>query len=163
MIPAWLTIARAFKGTKEAPGSVDNTLILNWAREAGGWEATYYKHDSIPWCGLFIAICMKRAAQPVALDYLAAKNWAVWGQKLEKPVPGAVMVFERPGGGHVAFYEGEDATTYLITGGNQGDMVCTERIQKNRCVAMRWPANVPIEGEQVFVDARGVAISGNEA
>lgn len=162
-IPSWLAVARQFKGTKEAPGSVDNPLILGWAKEIGGWESNFYKHDSIAWCGLFVAICMKRGGQEIAKDYLGARNWAVWGKPVLKPVLGAVMVFQRPGGGHVGFYEGEDATTYMVTGGNQGDSVSTTRIAKNRCVAMRWPADLEVTGEQVFVDARGIEVSRDEA
>lgn len=162
-IPSWLAVARSFKGTKEGLGAVENPLILSWAKEIGGWEAAFYTHDSIAWCGLFVGICMKRGGEPVAPDYLGAKNWATWGQPLSQPVLGAVMVFERPGGGHVAFYEGEDATTYLITGGNQSDSVCTERIAKDRCVAMRWPSDITPYGAPVMIDAEGTAISENEA
>jgi hypothetical protein len=42
----------------------------------------------------------------------------------------AVLVFERPGGGHVGYYFGEDATAYHVLGGNQGDAVTIARIAR---------------------------------
>lgn len=163
MTPPWLAIAQLFKVTKEVPGAVDNPLILGWAKEIGGWEASFYVHDSLPWCGLFVAICCKRANIPVAMNFLGAKNWATWGQALDKSVPGAVMVFERLGGGHVAFYAGEDADSYHTLGGNQSDSVCITRMPKSRCIAIRWPASVTPYGEPVQLTASGQALSTNEA
>jgi hypothetical protein len=71
-------------------------------------------------------------------------------------------VFQRPGGGHVGFYVGEDATIYTVLGGNQGNDVTSARIAKGRCVARRWPAGQPLTGKPVML-ATAAAVCTNEA
>lgn len=73
------------------------------------------------------------------------------------------MVFDRAGGGHVAFYVGEDATHYHVLGGNQSDSVNVMRIAKDRCIARRWPRGVAVTGRPVWLDAKGAPVSTNEA
>jgi hypothetical protein len=73
------------------------------------------------------------------------------------------MVFERPGGGHVGFYVGEDAAAYHVLGGNQGDSVTIARIEKQRCIARRWPEGQPVIGKPVMLSSGGRPISRNEA
>lgn len=160
--PAWLIQAQQLLGTKEVAGAGDNPTILGWAQELGGWVASFYQHDEIPWCGLFVGICMKRVLLPLPANALGAKNWADWGQPLTEPCVGAVMVFQRPGGGHVAFYCGEDDTAYHVLGGNQSDSVDITRVAKDRCIAMRWPAEVMPYGEPVLLTSSGQPVSTNE-
>lgn len=88
-----------------------------------------------------------------------------WGQALrpERLAPGAVLVFGRPGGGHVGFYLGEDAADYVVLGGNQGDAVSIARLAKARCIARRWPSGEPVIGRPRIVRKAGVKTSSNEA
>ena len=73
------------------------------------------------------------------------------------------MVFTRPQGGHVAFYVGEDAQTFHTLGGNQSDAVSITRIDKARCVGMRWPAGKTLPtGGPVMLAADGTAVSKDE-
>lgn len=157
--PAWLTQARSLMGIKEGAGTQDNPEIIGWAKELGGWIASYYTHDSIPWCGLFVGICMKRSNLPLPANALGALQWSTWGQHLTSPVPGAVLCFTRPGGGHVSFYVGEDEECYHILGGNQSDSVDITREPKARCVAMRWPEGVEVVGAPVVLSPSGVPVS----
>jgi hypothetical protein len=62
-----------------------------------------------------------------------------------------VLVFERPGGGHVGFYAGESGASYRVLGGNQGDAVSHAWIAKARCIAVRWPPGVPAPAKPVKV------------
>ena len=66
-----------------------------------------------------------------------------------------MLVFTRPGGGHVGFYVGEDAAAYHILGGNQGDAVTIVRIVKSRYIARRWPEGRPVIGKPVPIAATG--------
>jgi uncharacterized protein (TIGR02594 family) len=93
-----------------------------------------------------------------------ASSWATWGSPIQadRLAPGAILVFERPGGGHVGFYVGEDATTYSVLGGNQGDKVSIARVAKSRCVARRWPKGVAVIGKPIVLASAG-AVSTNEA
>lgn len=165
--PAWLAAARAKLGTREAAGPANNPTILGWAKRLGGKiVGMAYNADSVPWCGLFVATCVKEAGIEPPPIAVRAKSWATWGARLrpERLAPGAVLVFEREGGGHVGFYVGEDATAYHVLGGNQGDAVSITRIAKNRLFASRWPRGVDVIGGPVQMAARaGVPLSRNEA
>ncbi|RDE05436.1 TIGR02594 family protein [Sphingomonas aracearum] len=164
--PAWLTAARAKLGTREAPGVANSPTIMGWAKRLGVKVlGIVYNADSVPWCGLFVATCMAEdgiTPPPIAVR---AKAWATWGAPLTSAqlAPGAVLVFERSGGGHVGFYVGETATAYQVLGGNQGDRVCLAWIDKARCVARRWPSGRPLIGRPVKLASNGEPTSRNEA
>lgn len=160
--PKILIEALKLYGTKEQPGTGDNPEILSWAKETGLFRI--YSNDSIPWCGLFMAVVAKRAGKDIPKDPLWALNWAKFGTKVDLPMLGDVIVFKRPSGGHVAIYVGEDATTWHVLGGNQSDAVTITRIAKTRAVAYRRPVyNVQPENVRVIkLDASG-PVSSNEA
>lgn len=124
-----------------------------------------YNADSVPWCGVFVGACLDEVGIVSPLFAVRAKSWATWGVNLrpERLAPGAVLVFERPGGGHVGFYVGEDWEAYHVLGGNQGDSVTVARIEKARCVARRWPAGQAVIGKPVRMAAGGRPVSQNEA
>jgi hypothetical protein len=71
-----------------------------------------------------------------------ARNWLLFGQET-KPVPGAVLIFERGSGGHVGFAVGQDDTHFFVLGGNQSDAVTIARVAKSRLLGARWPATYP--------------------
>ena len=164
--PAWLRAARRKLGTREAAGPANNPTILAWAKRLGTKVlGIVYNADDTPWCGVFAAACL----QEVDLDppplAVRARNWADWGANLrtDRLAPGAVLVFEREGGGHVGFYVGEDRDAYHVLGGNQGDAVTVARIARTRLVASRWPRGVPIIGGPVRLTAKpGAKLSRDE-
>lgn len=158
----WLKIAAAHLGTRETPGPGNNPKIIGWAKRIGGWIASFYKQDSIPWCGLFVGYVMVQAGFKVGQDALSALSWAKFGQALKIPTPGAILVFKRPGGGHVGFYVSEDRTTFHVLGGNQSDAVTLTRISKDRLVAVRWPPGVPLPKTGRVTKVFTGAISVNE-
>jgi uncharacterized protein (TIGR02594 family) len=165
--PAWLRAARAKLGTREAPGVANSPTIMGWAKKLGTKVlGMAYDADSVPWCGVFVAACLAEDGIPAAPIAVRAKAWADWGKNLraDRLAPGAVLVFERPGGGHVGFYVGEDASAYHVLGGNQGDRVSVMRLEKSRCVARRWPAGRPVLGGPAAMKAiAGLPVSRNEA
>lgn len=128
--PKMLVEALKLYGTLEFAGAPNNPVIIGWAKEVGLGAA--YSGDSIPWCGLFIAVVAKRAAKQVVVDPLWADNWRKFGSPVAEPMLGDVLVFKRPGGNHVAIYCAEDSTAYHVIGGNQGDKVSITRIAKTR-------------------------------
>lgn len=141
--PDWMTIAESYLGTKEAPGRANNPVILEWAKDMGGWVADFYTKDETPWCGLFAGHCLATGGYKIPKNPLGARDYAKIGTKLTEPAYGAIMVFSREGGGHVGFYVSEDATDFHILGGNQKDMVNVTAIAKNRLLDMRWPDGAP--------------------
>ncbi|WP_230769545.1 TIGR02594 family protein [Sphingomonas sp. Leaf4] len=166
-IPAWLAAARKKLGTKEAPGAANSPTIMGWAKRLGTKVlGMVYNADNVPWCGVFVAACMQDAGLPSAPIAVRASAWATYGQRLrfERLSPGAILVFQRPGGGHVGFYVGEDATAFHVLGGNQSDAVTIARIAKDRCIAARWPTGEPVIGGPVQMTARaGQPLSRDEA
>lgn len=164
--PAWLLAARAKLGTREAPGAANNPTIMGWAKRLGTKVlGIAYNADSVPWCGVFVAACLAEDNIPAAPIAVRAKAWATWGLNIrpERIAPGAVLVFERPGGGHVGFYVGHDQTHYHVLGGNQDDRVSIMRIEKSRCIARRWPTGrAVIGGPRAMTATAGIPLSRNE-
>lgn len=152
-------------GTWEYAKEEDNPKIVGWADEVGSWEKTIYTKDSIPWCGLFVAVICKRAKKKVVKNYLRALSWASFGKDIptDEAGLGDVLTFTRKGGGHVGFYIAEDDTAYHVLGGNQGDQVNIKRIAKSRVYSVNRPKynNTPKSVKKYFMDAKGV-LSDNE-
>lgn len=163
--PSYLTIAKSLIGTREVPGVPNSPTIMGWAARLGaGVLGAAYNADSVPWCGLFAAWCVKQAGIAPPPIALRAKAWATWGTALamDQLAPGAVLVFERNGGGHVGFYVAEDAAYFHVLGGNQSDAVNVMSIGKSRCIARRWPIGIARTGtRQILVEA--APVSTNEA
>lgn len=159
-----LMVAEGLKtlGTVETPGAGNNPVLLGWASEVG-LKATYTA-DEIPWCGLWVAVIAQRASKPVVASPLWALSWATFGQDGGQPELGDILTFQRPGGGHVALYIGEDASAYHVLGGNQSDKVCFARIEKKRLYRCRQPAYTvkPASARPYILGASG-ALSRNEA
>ncbi|MBD8554901.1 TIGR02594 family protein [Rhizobium sp. CFBP 8762] len=164
--PVWMREAMRFAGLAEISGEKSNPTIMGWAKRLGGWVAGFYTNDDIPWCGLAMAhwIGVTLPKEPLPSNVLSALAWVKFGEFIYEPSLGAIMVFVRPGGGHVGLYQGEDATHYHILGGNQQNAVNVTRIAKDRCIAKRWPKTAPLPpAGPVKVSASGVKISRNEA
>lgn len=163
MEPIWMPTARKLIGTTEKPGTDDNPVIIKWADSLSDWVDDFYTDDSIPWCGLFVAHVMNVHKFKVPANPLGALKWSDWGQKLDKPSPGAIMTFTRKGGGHVGFYVSEDKDTYHILGGNQSDMVTITKIAKDRLDAIRWPPGEKLPKTGPVIAVLNGTISKNEA
>lgn len=160
--PSWMAVARKYLGTAEIVGPKHNPLIIGWAKKLGGWFASFYTKDEIPWCGLFVANCMKESGYPVQGDALSALGWKDYGTKIGTSV-GAIMIFHRDGGGHVGFYVSEDANNYHILGGNQRNSVNIAPIEKSRLVDVRWPPGAPPPKTSRVFAKLSAPISRNEA
>lgn len=137
-----LTTALKYYGLKEGAGSADNPTIMKWAHDFG---ITWYDHDSIAWCSLYMGEVAKETGftPPDKNVLLAAVSWATWGNSVGSPKLGNVLVFNRPGGHHVGLYVGEDETAFHVLGGNTGDAVSFARLLKTRLMAARRPTYSP--------------------
>lgn len=157
--PNWLKIARSYDGLKEIPGPRHNQTIIRWLGKLSAW----WRDDETPWCGVFVAHCMQESNLPYPKFYMRAKVWADYGSLLRRDrlAPGAILVFDRAGGGHVGFYVGEDAGHYFVLGGNQANAVNVMKLGKSRLVASRWPKDEPVIGKPVYLN--GGSVSTNEA
>lgn len=161
------TISEALKllGTREKIGAENNPVIMGWADEIGQAAIGYkYTADSVPWCGLFAAVVVHRAGKTLPAGPLYALNWSKFGSPVMRPGLGDILTFQRPGGGHVGFYIGEDVDSFCVLGGNQGDAVSFTWIAKDRCHASRRPLyNVQPASVKPYQLIRAGALSQNEA
>lgn len=156
--------ALALYGTRETAGPGNTPAIMDWAREIGPGIAKIYTADSVPWCGLFAAIVAKRAGKSLPESPLWARAWASWGTRSPVAMLGDILVFVRPGGGHVGLYVAETSSEYAVLGGNQGDAVSIVLIAKSRCIAVRrhYQIAAPANVRPIKIKASG-ALSTNEA
>lgn len=147
--------ALRYYGTTEDLSSNNNATILQWANTIGGNVADVYKADSVPWCGLYMAIVAKNAGKHVVDEPLWALNWGNFGTLATTPMLGDVLVFTRltPEGnhaGHVGIYVGENENNYFVLGGNQSDKVCITSMPKSRLYVCRRP-NYHIQPNSVSI------------
>jgi uncharacterized protein (TIGR02594 family) len=165
--PPWIKEAIRLLGTDETPGQRNNPTIMQWAKDLDQW----YPDDSTPWCGLFVAHCMRVGApkDPQDFNRLGAREWIKFGYKLDKAEPGCIGVFwrGRPDGwqGHVGFIMGEDKGAWHVLGGNQSDSVNVIRVSKRRSLGYVWPKTVasPVPRTAPMASVTTGALSHNEA
>jgi len=159
----WLAEAERLRGLREAPGAANNPTIMDWAADLG----IPFADDETPWCGLFVAHCMRTGLPetPLPNNPLGARSWLRFGVAC-KPQFGAPLIFWRgqPAGwtGHVGFYWAEDETCFHVLGGNQGNAVTVTRIERRRLLGARWPHEVRESGIVRRASAGGQLISINE-
>jgi uncharacterized protein (TIGR02594 family) len=170
-IAPWLSVMRALTGTREIPGAPSNPVILGWRDfvidrfPITKPNMSWYRNDDTPWCGLAVAYAVAKVGIAPPDAPLAAINWNPWGVALGEGALGAVLVFSRPGGNHVALYEGEDKTHFHIRGGNQSNAVTVTWIEKNRLrtSGIRWPTGYPLPDSGPVAKHAVGAVSKNEA
>lgn len=166
-------VREAFKlyGLKEIVGPKHAPEIIEMADALGGVIDSFYTSDEIPWCGLAVSYWIKKAGFTPPKDYsqVRARDFAKWGNPVDKPSFGDIMVFWRGSvtgsDGHVGLYICEDADAYYIIGGNQGNEVNISRLSKRRFLAARrcpWKIAQPAGVKPVFLSLGG-EISENEA
>ena len=140
--PPWITEAKSALGRNEAR---DRTWLMDWLKRDGRSLGDPGKN---PWCGDFVETCIRMGLPDEPLlgalgtNPYRARNWLWFGQET-KPVPGAVLIFERGSSGHVGFAVGQDDTNFFVLGGNQSDAVTIARVAKSRLLGARWPATFP--------------------
>lgn len=167
--PTWLTTARRYDGMAEIPGSDSNPMILSMARAIGA--PAWYHNDDQPWCAVFQNAVLLESHLPIAtgsrgdyFDRLRALTFLQYGQGLVRPALGAIGVFSRPEGAHVAMYLGEFRDLFCVYGGNQGNKVCATWMRSSRLRGWRWPPNLSLPKlEPILLSHDGQSVSANEA
>lgn len=129
----WMAIAAKELGTHERKGG-ENPRIIEYhsATSLGA------KEDEVPWCSSF-ANWVFFKAQLARTHSAAAISWLKYGKE-SKPVFGAIAVYSRTGGNHVAFLLERTAAGDLVLGGNQSDAVTVTLHGTASLKGYRWPA-----------------------
>lgn len=139
--PKWLTIARGEIGVTEIEGPKSNSRIVEYAKVAIGVEAP----DSEAWCAKFVGWVFAKDGldETTGTRKANARSYLDWGEKLDKPALGCVVVFWRVSPkswqGHVGFYIRSDSTHVWVLGGNQGNKVSIAKYPKSQVLGYRWP------------------------
>ena len=135
----WMVEAKKVMGLHETR---DRAALAKWLKSDG---KTLGDPSKLPWCGDFVDTAIELALpdepRPGKLgeNPYWALNWLLFG-KACNPAYGAVVAFERPGGGHVGFLVGQDEKRFYVLGGNQGDTVSVTPIDRGRARGYRWPS-----------------------
>nr|DAY41076.1 MAG TPA: Tail associated lysozyme [Caudoviricetes sp.] len=133
----WIAEARKHIGLKEIVGPQHNKTIQSWLKELG----SAWTDDETPWCGTFVAHCLKTAGRRIPQYWARAKAYTEAGKQIARPAYGSIVVFTRDGGGHVGFVIGRDAAgNLMVLGGNQSNMVNVKPFSLARVVGYFWPS-----------------------
>ena len=153
--PNWLMIARSYIGLAEIPGKEHSPTIAGWLTGLKAW----WRDDETPWCGVFVAECMRASAIELPKHWYRAKGWLDWGVPIAVPIVGCVVVYERKGGGHVGIVVGKDQRGNLMTlGGNQGNKVSIMPFALERAIGFRFPQeSLPVLAALPVVNSDGAA------
>lgn len=133
----WLPLAAAELGVKEIMGIKHNPRILKY-HEHTTMKAT---EDEVAWCSAFACYVIESHGMKSTRS-AAARSWLNWGEKLDKPYKGCIVVFKRgrkKWQGHVGFYISENETTIKVLGGNQGNAVSVKSYPKDALLGFRGP------------------------
>ena len=148
--PTWLTRARNFIGIAEIPGvknSPELMKVLDWADGRQDGKTIGAQNDDEAYCAkgvcAILEMCGIRSTRSPA-----ARSFAKWGQELDGPALGAVVVFWRKSVegpfGHVGFVAGRDAVgNVMCLGFNQGDSIKISAFSPYRVLSFRWPDGQP--------------------
>lgn len=137
--PVWMPIARREIGQKEIRGEEDNPRIILYHQTT----SLKAKEDEVPWCSSFVNWVFQKA-QMERTNSAAARSWKEWGEELEKPIHGAVVVLHREGGNHVGFFMRLDNSgRFVLLGGNQSNAVNEAAFDPKLVQAIRWPKGLP--------------------
>lgn len=137
--PTWLRKALSYLGEKEIKGPINSPVITSWWKKI----RAPFNDDETPWCAAFVGGVLEDC-DILSTRSAAARSYQNWGNKIDGPCVGAVVVFWRgsPSGafGHVAFVVGKDQTgNLMVLGGNQGDEVNIKPFANERVLSYHWP------------------------
>lgn len=115
----WMAIAEKEKGVNEIPGAENNPRVVEYLHSTTNLGESTMSKDETSWCSAFVNWCLQQAGYERTKNALA-RSWLDWGQKIETPRRGCIVVFTRDGGfGHVGFFLEETETHIKVLGGNQ--------------------------------------------
>lgn len=138
--PPWLTVAKLELGTKETAGCESNPAVLKYYKSTtlGG-----HPDDSVPWCSAFANWVMEQAGYR-GTRRANARSWSAWGDNLEEPKRGCIVVFWRgdphSNQGHVGFFLGAPRPHVLsVLSGNAHNRVGIDEYGTGRVLSYRYP------------------------
>jgi hypothetical protein len=141
-------------GTQWAPGDGPSATIAQWLTSIGSQFPDTKSYcdsaihlDYFEWCGLTVGFCAAQAGVHPAFGakdtdrFLWALAWLEWGDVIQTPEPGDIVVLDFGGGHqHVTLFESDLKTGYwACRGGNQSHEVKVSNFPKSCVRGVRRP------------------------
>lgn len=156
MTPAQLAACEGFlltvsdeitRGVVETPDpKTQNPRIQEY--QATTTRSRLYWRDEVAWCSSFANWVVQQSGIK-GTGEPSARGWLRWGEKIDAPVPGCIVVFWRPLplvngvsagiGGHVAFFKARVGDLIFCAGGNQNNRVGVKPYPARRLLGYRVP------------------------
>jgi uncharacterized protein (TIGR02594 family) len=131
----WLPIALKEYGVSEIVGIKNNPRVVEYHDKT----SLSANDDETAWCSSFATWCLESAGYK-STKSAWAKSYLDYGVKLDKPIPGCLVIYDRGNGlGHVHFFLYEKADNIYGVGGNQANQVCVAAYGKSKVLGYRWP------------------------
>lgn len=92
------------------------------------------------WCAAFVSHVLRQEGKPTAEFPLWSRSYLQWGEEVDEPRKGDLVIFEREGSdwqGHVGFYVRETEANILVLGGNQNNKVGYKLYPKKKLLGIR--------------------------
>jgi uncharacterized protein (TIGR02594 family) len=136
---AWMRVAQGEIGQREIPGPESNPRIAAYNKAAG-----LPADDAVPWVGSFMCWTFKQVGKPCPAAPGRALSWENWGQEIEDPVLGAIVIMQRDtrlgaGSGAVGFYLSEKPQSVRVLMGNAYDQVTAINFPRAQVKSYRLP------------------------
>ena len=140
--PSWMLRAAADVGVRELPGVATHPRIAEFYQHAHDIPPGA-NDDEVSWCAAAMS-CWLDEAGYLSPNTARARRWLNWGEKLQTPRFGCVVVFSRgnpsSNQGHVALYVRPGRAAHVnVLGGNQRNSVRYGDYPTARILGFRWP------------------------
>ncbi|QEI09088.1 TIGR02594 family protein [Pigmentiphaga aceris] len=133
-----MSVAFSEVGVSTYPAGQSNPRVMEYHNHTNiaGYD------DKASWCSSFVNWVLAQVEIPGTNSALA-RSWLNWGEPLEAPIPGCIVVTTRddPTGwkGHVGFFLRHDEQNIYLLGGNQLDEVREHFYARSSVLGYRWP------------------------
>jgi uncharacterized protein (TIGR02594 family) len=126
-------------GVREVLGGFSNPRIIEYLQTVHA-----YGGDETPWCSAFVNWVMQKASYPATWKAYA-RSWLAYGERLDQPRYGAIVILWRDSPeswmGHVGFFVDRSGDRAIkILGGNQNNAVNVAAYPRYRVLGYRWPS-----------------------
>jgi uncharacterized protein (TIGR02594 family) len=132
-VPSRKTASSLFSEAKKYEGMSENVNQKELNEFIGSHFIQGKDVKDEPWCAAFVNAVLD-AQGFVGTKSSSAKSFLNYGVSITPSAaqPGDIVVFERPGGGHVAFFVKLEGDMITVLGGNQSDKVSQETRDINK-------------------------------
>ena len=138
IVPTWMTVAQQEIGVKTFATGGSNPRIEGYhdATHIAGYD------DKAAWCSSFLNWVFEQSGMAGTRSALA-RSWLDWGNTIEQPRVGCVVVLERENSdgwqGHVGLFCEIVNADIVLLGGNQLDQVREHSYPLSSVLGYRWP------------------------